>query len=249
MIKFNQNAWLKPYIDMNTDLRKKAKDNFEKDFFKLMNYAVFGKTMQNVGKHRDIKLATTERRRNYLASEPSFYTTNFFIENLLAIGMKKTETLMNKPVCLWLSVLEVSEILMYQFWYDYVKPKYDEKAKMCYMDTDNFIVYIKTDDIYKDIVEGVETRFDISNYELACSFIVRPLPKGKNEKVIGLMKGELGGKIMTKFVGLRAKTYNYLTDDDREDEKAKGTESCAIKKTLKFKNYKNCLEATELENK
>ena len=117
------------------------------------------------------------------------------------------------------------------------------------MDTDNFIVYIKTDDIYKDIVEGVETRFDISNYELACSFIVRPLPKGKNEKVIGLMKGELGGKIMTKFVGLRAKTYNYLTDDDREDEKAKGTESCAIKKTLKFKNYKNCLEATELENK
>ena len=223
---------------MNTDLRKKAKDNFEKDFFKLMNYAVFGKTMQNVGKHRDIKLVTTERRRNYLVSEPSFHTTNFFIENLLAIGMKKTETLMNKPVCLWLSVLEVSEILMYQFWYDYVKPKYDEKAKMCYMDTDNFIVYIKTDDIYKDIVEGVETRFDISNYELACSFIVRPLPKGKNEKVIGLMKGELGGKIMTKFVGLRAKTCNYLTDGDREDEKAKGTESCAIKKPLNLKIIK-----------
>ena len=173
---------------MNTDLRKKAKNNFEKDFFKLMNNAVFGKTMQNVGKRRDIKLVTTERRTNYLVSEPSFHTTNFFIENLLAIGMKIFFE------NLWLSVLEVSEILMYQFWYDYVKPNYDEKAKMCYMDTGNFIVYIKTDDIYKDIAEGVETRFDTSNYELVCSFIVRPLPKGKNEKVIGLMKGELGGK-------------------------------------------------------
>ena len=156
-----------------------------------MNNADFGKTIENVRKHRNIKLVTTERRRNYLVSEPNFHTTKFFTENLLAIKMKKTEILMNKPVHLGLSILELSKILMYEFWYDYVKPKYGEKAKLCYMDTDSFIVYIKTDDIYKDIAEDVETRFDTSNYELD-----RPLPKGKNKKVIGLMKDELGRKII-----------------------------------------------------
>ena len=104
---------------------------------------------------------------------------------------------MNKPVYLRLLILELSKILMYELWYDYVKPKYGEKAKLCYMDTDSFIVYIKTDDIYKNITEDVETRFDTSDYELD-----RPLPKGKNKKVIGLMKDELGGKIMIKLFGL-----------------------------------------------
>ena len=171
VIKFNQNAWLKPYIDMNTDLRKKAKNDFETDFLKLINNAVFGKTMENVRKHRDIKLVTTERRRNYLVSEPNYHTTKFFTETLLAIEMKKTEILMNKPVYLGLSILELSKILMYEFWYDYVKPKYGENAKLCYMDTDSFIVHVKTDDIYKDIAEDVETRFDTSNYESECNSI------------------------------------------------------------------------------
>ena len=137
-----------------------------------MNNAILGKTMENVRKHRDIKLVTTERRRNYLVSEPNYHTTKFFTENLLAIEMKKTEIHRNKAVHLGLSILELSRILIYEFWYNYVKPKYDEKAKLCYMDTDSFIVYIKTDDIYKDITENVETRFDTSNYELD-----RPLPK------------------------------------------------------------------------
>ena len=162
---------------MNTGLRKKTKNDFEKDFFKLMNNAVFGKTMENVRKHRDIKLVTTERRRNYLVSEPNYHTTKFFTENLLAIEMKKTEILMNKPVYLGLSILELSKILMYEFWYDYVKPKYGEKSKLCYMDTDILIVHIKTDDIYKDISENVETRFNSSNYELD-----RSLTKGKDKK-------------------------------------------------------------------
>ena len=112
------------------------------------------------------------------------------------------------------------------------------------MDTDSFTAYIKTDDIYKDIAGDVEPTFDSLNYELD-----RPLPKAKNKKGIGLMKDKLGGKIMTKFVGLRAKTYSYLIDDGREDKKAKGTKKCVIKKTLKFENYKNCLEATQLQNK
>ena len=136
---------------------------------------------------------------------------------------------MNKPVCFGHSILELSRILMYEFWYDHIKPKYSEKAKLCYMDTDSLIVYIKANDIYKDIAEDMETRFDTSNYELD-----RPLSKGKNKKVIGLMKDEFGEKIMTKFVGLRAKTYSHLTDDGSEDKKAKGTKKCVIKRKLKF---------------
>ena len=129
---------------MNTDLRKKAKNDLKKDFFKLMNNAVFGKTMENVRKHRNIKLVTTERKRNYLVSEPNYHTTKFFAENLLAIELKKKRILMNKPAYLGLSILELSKILIYEFWYDYVKPKYGKKGKLCYMDTDSFIVYIKT---------------------------------------------------------------------------------------------------------
>ena len=109
------------------------------------------------------------------------------------------------------------------------------------MDPGSFIVYIKTNDFYKDVVEN---RFDTSNYELD-----RPLPKGKNEKVIGLIKDKLGGKIITKFVGLRAKTYSYLIDDSSQDKKAKGTKKCVIKRKLEFENYKNCLEVTQLDSK
>ena len=131
-----------------------------------MNNVVFVKTMENVRKHRNIKLVTTERRRNYLASEPNYHTTKFFTENLLAIEMKKTQITMNKPVYLGLSILDLSKTVMYEFRYDYVKPKYGENAKHCYMDTDSFIVHVKTDDIYKDIAEDVETRFDTSNFEI-----------------------------------------------------------------------------------
>ena len=125
---------------MNIDLRNKVKNDFEKDFFKLVNNAVFGKTMENVRKHRDIKIVTTEIRRNYLISEPNYHTSNFFIENLLAIEMKKTEIIMNRPVYIGLSILELSKILMYEFWYDYVKPKYDEKQ--------SYVIWIQTVSLY-----------------------------------------------------------------------------------------------------
>ena len=188
---------------MNTDLRKKAKNDFETNFLKLINNAVFGKTMENVRKHRAIKLVTTEERRNYLVSEPNYHTTKIFTEHLLAIEKKRRkEILLNKPWYVGFLIFELSKILIYQFWHDYVKPKYNKKAKLCYMDTVlyGFIVYIKTDYIYEDIAEDVETRFDTSNYELECNSTERPIPKGKNKKVIGLMKDELGRKIMTKFV-------------------------------------------------
>ena len=122
---------------------------------------------------------------------------------------------MNKFVCLGLSILKLSKILIYEFWNDYVK------RKSCYMDTDSSTVYIKTDDNYKDIAEDVETRFDTSNYKLECNSIDKPLPKGKNKKVIGLIKDELGGKFITKFVRLRAKFYSYLINDGSEDQKQK----------------------------
>ena len=158
---------------MNINLRKKKqKMVLKKISFKLMNNAVSLKTMENVRKHKDIKLATTEKRRNCLVSELNYHTTTFFTENLLAIKIKKTEILMNKSVCLGISILELSKIIMYKFWYDLVKPKYGEKVKLCNMDTDSFIVYIKNIYIYKDIAEDVETRFDTSDYELE-----RLLPK------------------------------------------------------------------------
>ena len=116
VIKFNQEAWLKPYTDMNTKLRREAKNDFEKEFFKLMNNSVFGKTMENVRNHRDIKLVTTDIRRNKLVSEPNYHTTKQFSENLLAIEMKKTKVKMNKPVYLGMSILDISKRLMYEFW-------------------------------------------------------------------------------------------------------------------------------------
>ena len=241
VIQFNQDAWLKGYIDMNTKSRKQAKNDFEKDFFKLMNNSVFVKTMENTRKHSDIKLVTTDKRRNQLVSEPNDHTIKWFSGNLLAIEMKKTKVKMNKPVYLGLPILEISKTLMYEFWYDYIKPKYQGNEKLCYMDTDSFIINIKTEDFYKDIADDVEKRFDTSNYE-----VNRPLPKGKNKKVIGLMKDELGGKTMTEFVALRPKTYSYLMDDGRNDKKAKGTKKCVIKRRLKFNDYKNCLLNDEI---
>ena len=149
---------------MNTELRKEAKSDFEKDFFKLMNNAVFGKTMENVRKHRDIKLVTTDKRRNQLVSEPNYHTTKYFSENLLAIEMKKTKVKMNKPVYLGMSILDISKTLMYEFCYYYIKSKYKDKAKLYYMDTGSFINHIKTEYYYKDIANDVEEWFDTSNY-------------------------------------------------------------------------------------
>ena len=148
---------------MNTELRKQAKNDFEKDFYKLMNNAVFGKTMENLKKHRDIKLITTDKRRNQLVSEPNYHTKKWFSEKQLAIEMKNTKVKMNKPVYLDLPILETSKTLMYEFWYDYMKPKYGDNVKLYYIDTDSFIMHIKTEYFFKDIANDIEKRFDTSN--------------------------------------------------------------------------------------
>ena len=156
---------------MNTELTKLAKDDFEKDLFKLMNNVVFGKTMENIRKHRDIKLVTTNKKRNKLLSEPTYHTINYISKDLSIIEMNKTKVKINKPIYLGLSILDISKILMYKFWYDYMKPKYSDNMKLRYMDTDSFVMNIKTNDFYKDIANDVESKFDTSNYK--CN---RPLP-------------------------------------------------------------------------
>ena len=169
VIKLNQKAWPKPYIDMNTKLRQKVKNNFEQYFFKPMNNAVFGKTMENVRKHRNIKLVTKERRRNYLVSEPNYHTTKYLAKELLATEIRKTQIIVNKPVYLiylGLSVLDLRKTVISKFWYDYVKTKYDENEMLCNMDTDNFIVDVKADGFDKDIAEDAETRYIILLYNI-----------------------------------------------------------------------------------
>ena len=199
VIEFDQEAWLKEYIDVNTELRKKATNDFEKDIFKLMNNAVFGKTMENVRKHRDIKLVKMDKKSNKLVSESNFHTMKLTDNNLAIIEMRKVKVKMNKPIYLGLSILDISKITMYEFWYVYVKIKYEDRARLCYMDMDSFVVNIKTKDFYKDIAENLQERFDTSDY-----IYDRPLPIGVNKKVIGLMKDELGGDIITEFVA-----YSY----------------------------------------
>ena len=172
-----------------------------------MNNSVFGKTMENVRKHRDIKLVTTDEKRNKLVSELNYHTTKLFSENLLATEMKITKVKMNKPVCLCMSILDISKTLMYKFWCDYIKPKHEDRAKLCYTDTGSFFIHIITEDFFGDISDDVERWVNTSNYDENDK---RPLPIGKNKKVIGLFRYELGGKIIKEFCALRAKNIHIL---------------------------------------
>ena len=184
VIEFNQSPWLKTYIDFDTQLRTAATNDFEKDFFKLMNNSVFGKTIENIRKHRNIKLVTTEEKYLRTVMKPNFKSGVLFGENLMGCEIGKIKVVMNKPVYLGQVILDLSKIVMYQFHYDYMVPKYGlEKLKLCYMDTDSLVYDIKTEDFYEDISNDVEARFDTSGYSKTD---FRPLPIGLNKKVIGL---------------------------------------------------------------
>ena len=191
-IEFEQSAWPKPYINLNTRLRKAAKNDFEKDFLKLMNNSVFGKTMENKRNHKNMKLVTNEGKYRKYVMKPNFNDYVKFSENLVGVEMGKTEITMDKPVYLGQAILDLSKTLMYEFHYDYMKPKYGERLQLCYMDADSFVYEIQIEDFYEDIVKDVETRFDASGYSEDDH---RPLPTGKNKKIIGMMKDELVGKI------------------------------------------------------
>ena len=192
-IEFKQSAWMREYIVLNTRLRTAAKNYFEKDFYKLMNNSVFGKTMENIRKHRNIKLVNNEEEYLKNVMKPNFKSGTLPGPDQMSCEMGKIRAVRSKPVYLGQAILDLSKTIMYEFHYDYMIPKYGDRLKLCYMDTDSMIYSIKTEDFYSDISSDVESRFDTSGYPNNGS---TPLPIEKNKEVIGLMKDELGGEIM-----------------------------------------------------
>ena len=178
--------------------------------------------------------------------KPNFKSDVLFGRNLMSCEMGKIKVVMNKPIYLGQAILDLSKIVMYEFHYDYIVPKYGENLTLCYMDSDSLVYHIKTEDFYADIVDDVPTRFNTSGYcsNRPCTGgmgALCPLPIGRNKKVIGLMKDELGGTIMTEFITLRPKLYSFRKIDGSEDKKCKGIEKCIVKKTLTFEDYNACL--------
>ena len=237
-IKFIESEWLKPYIDKNTKLRTQAKNNFEKDFLKLMNNAVFGKTMENIRNRVDVKLVNNREKVRKLVAKPNYRRCRIFTENLVSIHMQKTSLTMNKPVYLGQSILDLSKTIMYGFHYEYIKPKYEDKAKLLFTDTDSLMYEIETEDFYKDISGDVIKRFDTSDYP---ENHPSGIPTGCNKKVVGLFKDEANGKCIKEFVGLRAKMYSYKMFEGKESKRCKGIKKGVVEKSIRHEDYKNCL--------
>ena len=237
-IKFEESTWLKQYIDLNTNLRANANNEFEKDFFKLMNNSVFGKTMENIRNRVDIRLVNSEAKAMKLAAKPNFKHCNIFDENLVAIHMKKTKLVFNKPVYLGMCILDLSKTLMYDFHYNYIKNKFNDKATLLFTDTDSLAYEIETEDFYKDISGDVHGFFDTSNFPKGHS---SGIEVGCNKKVVGMFKDEAGGKIISEFVGLRPKLYAYKMHEGKEEKLCKGVKKAVVKRSINFEDYKTCL--------
>ena len=237
-IKFIEAAFLKPYIDKNVILRTQAKNNFEKDFFKLMNNSVFGKTMENIRNRVNVKLVDTGEQFKKLTAKPNYESRKIFNENLVSVHMKKTSLTMNKPVYLGMSILDLSKIIMFDFHYQYIKPKYGKHAKLLFTDTDSFLYEIQTEDFYKDISGDVKDRFDTSEYP---ENHPSGIPTGINKKVLGMFKDEAKGKNIKEFVGLRAKLYSYKMEEGKENKKCKGIKKAVVEKSISHEDYKTCL--------
>ena len=237
-IKFVESDFMKSYIDTNTNLRAQAKNNFEKDFFKLMNNSVFGKTIENIRNRVVVKLVNTEEKFKKLVAKPNFKSRKIFNENLISVHMKKTSLTMNKPVYLGMCILDLSKTLMYDFHYNYIKPKYGNKAKLLFTDTDSFLYELETEDFYKDISGDVRDRFDTSEYNEGHP---SGIPTGINKKVLGMFKDEAKGKIIKEFVGLRAKLYSYIMEEGEENKKCKGVKKQVVEENITHEDYKTCL--------
>ena len=234
VLAFNQSCWLKPYISFNTEKRKEAKNAFEKDFFKLMNNAVFGKTMENLRKRVNVKLVNAEEKVKKLVSKPNFHDFKIFNEDLTAIQMKKTKLLLNKPIYVGLSILDLSKILMYDFHYSYIKNKYGQQAKLLFTDTDSLCYEITTEDIYKDMFQDASL-FDTSDYPTD-----HLLHSTSNKKVLGKMKDECAGTPPSEFVGLRPKMYSIVYAG-KEKKTANGVKKSVVKNTISHADYKETL--------
>ena len=237
-IRFEESQWLEKFITLNTNLSMEAKNKFEKDFFKLMNNSVFGKTMENIRNRVDIKLVNNKKQAEKLSAKPNFNHCNIFSKDLIAIHMKKTNLYFNKSIYLGMCILDLSKTLMYDFNCNYIKQKYGDKAKLLFTDTDSLVYEIQTEDFYKDISVDVKHRFDTSDYP---SEHPSGIPSGFNKMVIGMFKDEVGGKVIDEFVGLRAKLYLYKMLGGEESKKCKGVKKSVVKKSIKHEDYKKCL--------
>ena len=250
---------MEPYIRKNTDLRKKAENTFEKEFYKLMNNSVFGKTIENIRKRQNVELVDDRKKALKLTSKSNFDRATIFDEHLVAVHMKKTEVYFNKPIFVGQAILDISKTLMFDFHYNYVRKKYGDKAELLLTDTDSLMYLIQTDDVYHDIKKDVEKKFDTSNFP-----DVHPsgIKTGVNEKEVGMFKHEAAANIIKRFIGLSSKLYalkiekKYKKDEkdekikeiEPEDEiirKAKGVKKKVIKKSLSFEDYKKCLFSEE----
>ena len=237
-IKFKESPWLEKYISLNTKLRTEAKNEFEKDFFKLMNNSVFGKTMENIRNRVVINLVNDKKQAEKLSAKPNFKHCNIFSEDLVAIHMKKTKLDFDKPVYLGMCILDLSKTLMYDFHYNYIKQKYGNKAKLLLTDTDSLMYEIQTEDFYKDINGDVKNRFDTSGYPPGHP---SGIPSGFNKKVLGMFKDEVNGNVIDEFVGLRAKLYSYKMFEGEESKKCKGVKKSVVKNSITHEDYKKCL--------
>ena len=237
---FNQSPWLKQYIDFNTQKRTNAKNPFEKDFFKLMNNSVFGKTMENIRKRVNVKLVTDEKKLLKWTSKPTFVSSKIFNENLVAIHSIKEKITLNKPAYVGMCVLDLSKTLMYDYHYNYIKQHYGSKAKLLFTDTDSLTYEIEAEDVYSDFWKDKDL-FDNSDYPESSPYFFL-----FNKKVIGKFKDEAAGVPICEFVGLRSKMYSYIKEEEgggglKEEKKAKGIKKNIIKNNIKHINYKETL--------
>ena len=235
VLEFNQSPWLKQYIDFNTRKRTNAKNSFEKDFFKLMNNSVFGKTMENLRKRVDVRLVTDKEKLLKLASKPTYVSSKIFNENLVAVHKIKETLTLNRPAYVGMCILDLSKTLMYDFHYNYIKNKYGDKAKLLFTDTDSLTYEIETKDVYKDFWNDKD-KFDNSDYPENSQYFDKT-----NKKVIGKFKDEAAGIPITEFVGLRSKMYSYVKVNDKGGKTAKGIKKNVIKNDIKHEDYKNVL--------
>ena len=235
VLKFNQSPWLKQYIDFNTEKRKHAKNSFEKDFFKLMNNSVFGKTMENLRKRVDIRLVTNEKKLDKLTSKPTYVSSKIFNENLMAVHKVKETLTLNRPAYVGMCILDLSKMLMYNFHHNYIKKKCNNRARLLFTDTDNLTYEKEAEDVYKDFWNDKDM-FDNSDYPESSPYYCNV-----NKKIIGKFKDEACGIPITEFIGLKSKMYSYVQDNEKGGRTAKGIKKNVIKNNIKHEDYKNTL--------
>ena len=207
VLEFDQSPRLKKYIDFNTNKRKHAKNAFEKDFFKPLNNAVFGKTMENLRKRVEVKLVTNEKQLMKLTSKPTYVSSKIFNDNLVAVHKIKESLTLNRPAYVGMCILDLSKTLMYDFHYNYIKKQYDQKAQLLFTDTDSLCYEIETKDIYADLWKDRQL-FDNSYYPQDNKYF-----DTTNKKVIGKFKDEAASVPVTEFIGLRSKMYSNIKED------------------------------------